>query len=247
MKRAFLAAALGLALVVARPAAAQSLVADLTEHFVAITAGFNGATVTLFGTTESEGDIVVVVRGPKRDTVVREKSHLAGIWLNARSVIFAGVPGYYATLSSRPIDDLLPAPRRQLNGIGVDVLRMQPVGADPTTDVAAFRQAMLSDLERSGLYTNRSGNITFLGKHLFRTTLSFPASVPTGAYTVEVFLVRNGDVVTSETIPLGIEQTGFEAALNDISEAHALIYAIVAVLVAAMAGWLGSLVFRSAR
>ena len=45
---------------------AQGLVADASRHLVAITTGFVGTKVLLFGATEGEGDVIIVVRGPAR-------------------------------------------------------------------------------------------------------------------------------------------------------------------------------------
>ncbi|HXM84370.1 MAG TPA: TIGR02186 family protein, partial [Stellaceae bacterium] len=78
----------------------QPLLADLSSHLIAITTGFTGASVVLFGATDGPGDVVIVVRGPERDMVVRHKSHFAGIWINTRQVTFSGVPSYYAVFSS---------------------------------------------------------------------------------------------------------------------------------------------------
>ncbi|HEV3177595.1 MAG TPA: TIGR02186 family protein, partial [Stellaceae bacterium] len=61
-----LLASLGLA-AASGPARAQALVADLTNHLVAITTGFTGTSVVLFGATDGNGDVIVVVRGPERD------------------------------------------------------------------------------------------------------------------------------------------------------------------------------------
>jgi uncharacterized protein (TIGR02186 family) len=236
-----------LALAPAQRASGQALVADLTDHFVAITAGFVGTSVTLFGTTESEGDIVVVVRGPKQFEEVRRKSHLAGIWINRRSLRFAGVPGYFATLSSRPVEDLLSPAKRSLGGIGVESLKLLPTEPAEPDEIADFRAAMIGSFERDGLYSTKSGALTFLGKHLFRATLNFPASVPTGTYSVDVHLVRQGQIVVTQTIPLVIEQTGFEAVINDFAVGHRTLYGIVVVLAAAMAGWIGSTLLRGWR
>src|SRR3546814_79845 len=60
----------------------QELVADLSDHEVAITTGFTGAELLLFGAVEGEGQIVVVVTGPRQTTTVRRKARVAGIWMN---------------------------------------------------------------------------------------------------------------------------------------------------------------------
>ena len=55
----------------AAPARAEALVADLTSHLIAITTGFTGASVVLFGAIDGPGDVAVVVRGPDREMTVR--------------------------------------------------------------------------------------------------------------------------------------------------------------------------------
>jgi hypothetical protein len=57
-------AAVIVALLAVTPAARAQLVADLSEHLIAITTGFVGTDVLLFGAIEETGDVVVVVRGP---------------------------------------------------------------------------------------------------------------------------------------------------------------------------------------
>ena len=113
-----------LLLTVPEAARAQQLVADLTSHLVAITTGFTGTSVVLFGAIEGGGDIVVVVRGPEGETVVRRKSRVAGIWLNTRSVAFDNVPSFYAVLANKPVDEIVPANLRQLHEIGIDGVHM---------------------------------------------------------------------------------------------------------------------------
>ena len=61
------------------PAHATSMVADLSEHLIAITTAFVGTDVVLFGTSDGSGDIVVTVRGPRQNVVVRRKAEIAGI------------------------------------------------------------------------------------------------------------------------------------------------------------------------
>src|ERR1700752_445534 len=90
------------------PARAQALVADLTNHLIAITTGFTGTSVVLFGATDGSGDVIVVVRGPERDITVRRKSKVAEVWVNTRQVNFQGVPSFYSIASSKPLDDIAP-------------------------------------------------------------------------------------------------------------------------------------------
>src|ERR1700720_1280081 len=90
-----------------RPLRAEPLVADLSDHLIAITTGFTGAEVLLFGATDGPGDIVVLVRGPTGDAMVRRMGRLFGIWVNRDSLTFGEVPNFYAIASSRPVQQLV--------------------------------------------------------------------------------------------------------------------------------------------
>ncbi len=241
-----LALLLCLALLFGPAAQAQQLVADLTDHLVAITTGFHGTNVTLFGAIEGGGDVVVVVRGPERETVVRRKSRNAGIWLNTRSVSFSNAPGFYQLFSTKPIEEIVPASLRQLNEIGLDQLKLNPVGRFSHEEVPNFRTALTESLQAEGLYGHGSGQVEMLGDKLFRATLAFPRNVPTGTYTIQVYLLRKGDIIAAQTTPLIISQTGFEADVNQFATDQAVLYGIVAVVAAAMAGWGATFLFRNA-
>jgi uncharacterized protein (TIGR02186 family) len=242
---AFLALALALAAGLAR---AEPLVADLGDHLVAITTGFTGTSVVLFGATDGPGDVIVVVRGPERETVVRRKSRVLGIWANTRSMTFTGVPGYYAVLSSRPLDEIAPPGMRALHQIGLTNLRLAPKNAARRSpaDIAAFRGALIGEQQRQGLYGIGVGKVNFLGDRLFRASIEFPANVPVGSYLVEVLLVRDKAVVSGQTTPLVVSQVGVDAEVNEFADRWALAYGVIAVVGAAMAGWLASLPFRNA-
>ncbi len=227
--------------------AAEPLVADLTSHFVAITTGFTGADVVLFGTTDGPGNVIVVVRGPNREAVVRRKSRVAGIWMNTREVTFTGVPSYYAVYSTRPLDEIMPPAMRTLHDIGLDNLRLGVAEKNRSPqEIAEFRDALIRQRRQEALYADATGGFNVLGDQLFHLTLAFPTDVPTGNYTVQIFLVRNKQVVGGQTSPLYISQAGIDAEVNDFARRSALSYGVMAVAVAALFGWLSSLPFRHA-
>ncbi len=230
----------------APPARAQALVADLTSHLVAITTGFTGTSVVLFGATDGGGDVIVVVRGPERDLVVRHKSKVAAVWVNTRQATYLNVPSFYSVASSRPVEEIAPPAVRQLHQIGLDYLRLNTQRPLSAADALDFRAAFIRNQTRAGLYVPSAGQVSFLGDRLFRATINFPASVPTGTYLVEVFLVRDNAVVSGQTTPLVISEIGIDAEVHDFADRFGLAYGLVAVILAAMAGWLASLPFRNA-
>jgi uncharacterized protein (TIGR02186 family) len=230
----------------AAPANGQALVADLTTHLIAITTGFTGASVVLFGATDGPGDIVVIVRGPDREITVRRKERVAGIWVNTRQMTFAKVPSFYASAASRPIEEIISAGTASLYRLGISNLKLEPVSPAPAATVDEFRAALDQAQRQAGLFVTRTAKVEFLGERLFRTTISFPSNVPTGTYLVEVFLVREKDVVSGQTTPLVVSKVGLDAEVSEFSYRQPGFYGAIAVLTAMVAGWLASLPFRSA-
>ncbi len=67
--------------------------------------------------------------------------------------------------------------------------------------------------------------------------------MPTGTYLVEVFLVRDKDVVGGQTTPLIVSKVGIDAAVFDFAQRRSLAYGAIAVMMAVMAGWAATLPF----
>jgi uncharacterized protein (TIGR02186 family) len=243
--RRFSAALLGFLLLSPAPARADAVVADLSSHLIAITTGFTGASVVLFGATDGPADVVAVVRGPERDVTIWRKEKIAGIWANAEAVTFANVPSFYAVAASRPLEGLMQPSAAALYRVGVRNLKFEAKSDVAPDRLRLFSDALIGVQQRAGVFAATTGKIAFLGDRLFRTTISFPANVPTGSYLVEIFLVRDNDVIGAQTTPLVVSKVGVDAAVFDFARRDALAYGAIAVLIAAMAGWFASLPFRN--
>ncbi|MBV8505015.1 MAG: TIGR02186 family protein [Alphaproteobacteria bacterium] len=228
----------------ASAARAEGLVADLTSHLIAITTGFTGASVVLFGATDGPGDVIVVVRGPEREMTVRRKSRVAGIWVNTQQVTFVNLPSFYAVAASRPMADILSPATAAFYRLGIANLKLVALTPAPSAVVDAFRTAVERTQQEAGLFAERMGKVDFLGERLFRTTITFPSNVPTGTYLVEVFLVRDKDIVSGQTTPLVVSKVGVDASVFEFSTRQPGFYGAIAVLTAVVAGWLASLPFR---
>jgi len=225
-------------------ARAAPLVADLSNHLIAITTGFNGADVLLFGSTDGPGDIVAVVRGPTGRAVVRRKGRFFGIWVNRDATDFDEVPNFYAVAASRPLDQLLSPDMAERYRVGTDNLGIRPADPAEAASDSAMQQALIQIMKEERLYRPAPGKITFLGGQLFRADFHFPANVPTGTYLIEVLLVRNGKVASAQTTPLIVSKIGVGADVFEFAHRHAAAYGLVAILSALLAGWLAHLAFR---
>jgi hypothetical protein len=68
--------------------------------------------------------------------------------------------------------------------------------------------------------------------------------VPRGQYNAEVYLLRDGTVISAQSTPLFIDQTGLERRLFNFAHNSPLSYGLSTVLMAILLGWVSSLIFR---
>lgn len=229
--------------------AARPVVADLSNHLVAITTGFSGTHVLVFGATDDrKGDIVMVVRGPRETHVVREKVRVAGVWVNRNAARFSGIPAYYAVAATAPLNAVMPSEIRKRHGIGVESLALPAADGSGKAlgeaETRRFRAALVRIKQQAGLYPEALGLVSTLENRLFRAELDLPSTVPVGAYTVEVYFVQEGEVIGAEITPLFVSKTGFSADVYDFAMYSAARYALASILFAVFAGWAVALVFR---
>lgn len=224
---------------------AQDLVIDLSDPIVAITAGFAGTDILLFGATRSEGDLIVVVRGPQQNHIIRRKDRIAGIWVNNDEVEFTGIPAFYALAANRPIEEFIPVIEADIHQIGVEKLIFNPVsGQLPVDDITQFSDALIRIKQRNSLYSTDAAELVYLGNGLFRTEVHFPANVTVGTYGIDVYLFHDGELIENQTSLLNVRKFGLEAGIFDFAHRHSLAYGVLAVLFAGFAGWLANVAFR---
>jgi uncharacterized protein (TIGR02186 family) len=242
---ALLAAA---ALCFAAPAlASEDLVSGLSQDTVEITSNYTGTDIVVFGAIEhpedtGTDDVVIVVRGPDADMTVRRKERVVAIFLNRDQAKLYDMPSYYFLSSTRPVDKIAPSYTLQRYSIGLS--NLVPTRIVSHHDAEPFRQALIRHLKADGLYGEAPAGVEFLSPTLFRARVPVPATVPRGQYNVEVYLFRDGTVVSAQSTPLYIDQTGLERRLYNFAQESPLSYGVTTVLMATLLGWLSSLVFR---
>ena len=235
----------------------EKIESDLSSRRIAIESNFTGQQIVIFGTIENSKqsdfepglyDVVVVVRGPKETIIARRKSKVAGIWINTNSLKFANAPGYYALLSRRELKEIASPTILTAYRLGFDSLGLRPIGKNVAALAAEglsdFKDAVVRIKQREGLYIYDPEGVVFVGRNLFRATVNLPASVPVGRYATDVYLLRNGEVLSHNRSELKISKAGFERFVYSAAFDYPLLYGIIAVLIAMSAGLLASAMTR---
>ena len=269
-RRLFAAAlAIGLLPALGGPAAAaRTLVADLSSREIAITTGFTGTRLLLFGAKDPGGDVVVVIRGPARDHTVRRRVRIAGMWVNGDSMVFRGPPVFYHVAATRPLETMASPAALADRRIGFDRLALaapedagdtatSPARSSTTAraslaapedagDTAtAYRKALIRNKIRQRLYGYDPAGVQVISGRLFRAAVVFPANVPTGPYRVEVFLFDQGREIVRRESTLVVRKVGIEAGLFNLAHRNSALYGAAAVLIALGFGWLAGAIFRT--
>jgi uncharacterized protein (TIGR02186 family) len=228
-------------------AQAEDLVSGISQDIIQITSSYTGTDIVVFGAIEraqnAQGrDVVVVVRGPDEPMTVRRRDRVAGVWVNRDAAQFEGLPSYYYLASTEPVARIAPHDVLTRYGIGLQSLRPSVIGSHH--DPEPFRQAAIRYHQRRRLYTESPGSIDFLSESLFRTSVPVPAGVTRGQYNVEVYLFRDGDVVSAQSTPLFVDATGLERRLFNMAHDAPLSYGLACVFMAVLLGWISSVLFR---
>lgn len=218
---------------------------DISEPDLKITTGFTGDRLTLFGTAFPKGDVVILVKGPQKDTTIRRKANILGLWLHGRSMTFRDVWGYYNVASSKPINDIASDDVITQYKMGLNSLNFTPENDnEKTADINRFTEALIQNKQLQGLYALTPNAVDFLNDNLFKTKIDMPANVPLGNYEIQAFLFQNGKLIDQESHPFHIEQVGFAATIHDFAYDHPFYYGVSVILLALLSSFMAILLLR---
>jgi uncharacterized protein (TIGR02186 family) len=116
--------------------------------------------------------------------------------------------------------------------------------ATDAEDVARFREAVVRLKQRDRLYVTAEYGVTFIGRSLFRSTITLPPNVPIGPLKARVYLLKDGQMLSSYTSNVTLERAGIERFLHDAAYNYPIIYALTAISFACLAGLSAALAFR---
>ena len=216
------------------------MVADISQNTVEIHSRFNGTQLLIFGARNQPGELVIAVRGPHTNLNLRRKERIAGMWMHVEKQKYEAIPLFYAIASTRPLADIAPLPLLQSLGLGAEqVIHLNNPGSQPI-----FDNALLETFAKHRTWQIAFSPITYFGESLFKAKLNLPDTLPDGQFTVEVYLVDRGKLVSAQTIPLRSYKTGFDAEVFSAAQHRPWLYGIGSILLALSGGWFANRLFN---
>ena len=244
--------ALLLALALAAPASAESIVAGLSQAQVEITANFSGEEILVYGAVRRDApppggpplEVIVTVEGPQAPLVVRKKERVWGIWVNAEAVSIDEAPSFYAIASTGPLARILSETEDLRNQITIP-RAIRAVGiTSEAMNAPGFVDALIRLRQQDGRYTLNEGGVTLTDETLFRADVALPSNLTEGTYRVRLFLTRGGVVVDAQERAIEVQKEGVERWIFNLSREQPLVYGVLSLIIALVAGWAASAVFR---
>ncbi|MYA88509.1 MAG: hypothetical protein F4X97_08675 [Boseongicola sp. SB0662_bin_57] len=234
----------------ASPLDAEEVVADLSQSRISITTDFDGSEILIFGAVRRETpipaddplQILITVEGPSEPVTVRRKARRYGIWVNADAVDVDSAPSFYAVATSAPWNEVI----SDVEDLRHDISTPRAIRSVGATIAGSedFTEALIRIRTGQDLYQSRTGAIKFEQQTLFSTSVRLPANLHEGDYRARFFLTRKGQVVDMFETAIDVRKIGLERFLFRLSREDPLIYGIMSLAIAIMAGWGASAAFR---
>ena len=238
-------------LALALPAVAvETIVTDLSRDQVSITADFQGSQIFIFGAVKRDApvlegagdlDVIIEVAGPPSELTVRRKDKRFGIWVNTDTVQIDRAPSFYTIAATNPIRDILTDRERSARDLGLDY------AVQAARESEDFRQAVIRIKQDEGNYADAETPVKLTEETLFTTEVALPANLIEGDYTATIYLVRNQQIISASSQVIQVRKAGLERWLYNMAQDQALLYGLMSIAVALIAGWIASEVFRLLR
>lgn len=235
------------------PARAEGLVADLSQNRVSITANFDGSEILIFGAVKHTApgaaplDVIVTVSGPMQPVTVRRKARVSGIWINRDRVEVETAPSFYAVSTTAPLSQILSDEEDQRAHVSVERAMGKVITHGGVEDGDEFSRALIRIRQDAGLYGLQEGGTTLLENTLFRTNVALPANLVEGDYTTRILLTRDGLIMGEFDTQISVRKVGLERWIYNLAHEAPLIYGVLSLFIAIVAGWGASAFFRVIR
>ena len=240
-------------LLLALPAFGQErIVAGLSQNQVQITATFDGSAILIYGAIKRDAPdpggpplaVIVTTEGPSTPLTIRKKDRVAGIWLNRDSVTIDAAPSFYDVSTSMPLSQSL----SETDDLRYRVTLQHLIRAVGISGEAANSEDFVAALMRirteQGRFRVEEGEVQLVENTLFRADVELPSDLVEGNYKVRMFLTRGGRVMDEKELTIFVRKAGLERFLYNLAQQKPLVYGLISLAIAVIAGWAASEGFR---
>ena len=224
-----------------------SLTFKLEPNTIMIETFFNGASISVSGKVAADNEVLIVLKGRSEDLTLKKKGKALGVlWMNLGEVTFHQVPSLYLLSSSKNLDELTHADRKQWEQLGIGfeslgrTIEITAPSAEGQKDL--LFQEFIKLKQSQGLYAVDPKAAQFKnidGKwKSYQAHVRVPPRIAPGEYELTVMEIHDGAVIATAVESLKVQEAGLPAMLSNLAFNHGALYGFLAVLIAIGAGLL---------
>lgn len=220
---------------------------DLSDPEIEIQTNFKGKEVIIFGLLEKDFDIIINIKGPKKNTRVRKKERLFGFWFNTQKVIYKDLPIIFFIASTSPIKKILNDDTIIKNSLYFDesiinLITQRNFNYSDKNNNKSWNKNLIEIKKNKNFY--KEYDIKTIDDKLFQTRIFFPSNTIPGTYEVDIYKIKNKIIIGTKNKKIIIKRSGIGNKIYEFAHEHPAPYGIIAILLAIVAGLLAATAFR---
>jgi uncharacterized protein (TIGR02186 family) len=200
--------------------AEEALVSRLEADHVDITSQFAGENLLLFGSVSKGGDVIIKLISPEQVVALSQKVKVGPVWLDSGHMTVRNTPGLMYVLSSKPVSALLSPTEQAHYGLRLQDALAGAQISDAGRGLQDWQAAFLKLKHEKGYYVEDGHAVTVEKGRLCFTSIALPAKSPMGSYDVQIYSVRNGQVVRHNTSRLTLREVRLEHWADSVAHQH---------------------------
>lgn len=210
---------------------------------------YHGTQLLVSAVVDTGTDIAVLVSGQEEELHLRQQARVWGMfWAPAGEITFDSIPAMYLLSTSIPVENL--ASPDVLTGLGLGYDSFWPVG-----NMGDSRERLFPDLirlkESEGLFHYSVGAVRVEpvgeGRQAVSVAVELTSRARAGKYRVQLFGFHDRVLTVRREATFTLGRSAFNTFVGSLVQQHALLYGVLAVVVAGGAGLLVGLVFGSVK
>ena len=215
-----------------------------------ISSFFHGDEIVVHAIVPSDQEVALRIAGPQENIEVMEKGRVWGLWMNTQAVTFNHIPKVYLLWTSKRLSDL--AGEDVIKGLKMDYASL--VSDSLETQDPQRKSFLIKELiklkEHDGLYQIREGSLAIKPyrqgvSNQIEAHLPLPARIYPDSYYLELITFHQGEVTLQQRESLEVSLSGFPDQMYRWATQKGLLYGILAVIFATLAGLIIGIIFTS--
>jgi Putative transmembrane protein (Alph_Pro_TM) len=210
--------------------------------------------VTLTGPAPLGADIILKVVSPNREFKLNKSGKGLGfVWLPVGHAEVKNLPGMCILLSSAGVKDVLPEEEQRAAGLSFDFREIyqkaQIIHKEDTNQEEAaslnreYLTGLIRILKEARLYRFQEGAVK-IARGQFEAQWIHPSEAPLGEYRILCYAIKDGKARLISEQSFWVRSTGLAEWLSHQAQENAVVYGILAALIAVGVGLFVGVIFK---